>query len=248
MDERKQKNCINEIINISSISKAFSTRSVLNNISFNVTEGQSVSICGPNGVGKSTLLRITAGLLQPDNGLVRICGHDIRKDPEKAKPLLGVISHKSMIYSNLTVFENLSFFGTLYGIEDKNYRIKVTLDDLGLSGYRYDKAEALSRGMLQRLAIARALLHQPKVLLADEPFTGLDSEASEHLISVLTNFTSHGGTIIMTTHDINNGLKCSDRIVVLDKGRLIFDEMKNDINNIAFARDYLSYARNERKT
>ena len=248
MDERKQNKCTDETINISSISKAFSTRPVLNNISFDVVEGQSVCICGPNGVGKSTLLLITAGLLQPDNGLVRICGHDIRKDPEKAKPQLGVISHKSMVYSNLTVFENLSFFGNLYGIENKTGRIKMTLDDLGLSPYRYDKAEALSRGMLQRLAIARALLHQPKVLLADEPFTGLDAEANEHLISVFTDFVNNSGTIIMTTHDINTGLKCCSRIVVLDKGRLIFDKMKSDIDTADFARDYLSYARNNNKT
>lgn len=244
MNERSQTNGIEyTIISVHSISKSFLTRQVLNNISFDVTQSQSVCICGTNGVGKSTLLRITAGLLQPDHGLVRICGHDLRKDPENARPQLGMISHKSMVYSNLSVFENLSFFGNLYGIDNKTDRIKEILNDVALYPYRYDKAEALSRGMLQRLAIARALLHQPTILLADEPFTGLDAEASQHLTCVLTSFINKGGTVMMTTHDINIGLKCCNRIMVLDKGRLILDALKSNIDTVGFAQDYLSYSR-----
>jgi ABC-type multidrug transport system ATPase subunit len=112
--------------------------------------------------------------------------------------------------------------------------------------YRYDRAGILSRGLLQRLAIARALVHRPVVLLTDEPFTGLDADACQHLITVLANFTRDGGTIVMTTHDINIGVKCCDRVVVLDRTRLIFDAMMCDIDINSFAQDYLSYARNEK--
>ena len=246
MSKENQKDCSDStVIDISSVSKTFAARPVLKNIDFCIARGQSVCLCGVNGVGKSTLLRIITGLLQPDEGSVRICGYSVAGDPEKTKPRLGVISHKSMVYSDLTVFENLSFFANLYGVKNSTARVKELLADVGLMPYRYDKAGILSRGLLQRLAIARALVHQPTVLLADEPFTGLDADACKHLISVLSDFAQNAGTILMTTHDINIALKCCDRAVVLDKGSLIFDAMTADMDTDSFAQDYLSYARNK---
>lgn len=233
------------MINISSVRKSFATRLVLNNIDLAVTGSQSVCICGVNGAGKSTLLRIIAGLLQPDRGSVLLNGYNVAKDPEKTKSQLGVISHKSMVYPDLTVFENLFFFANLYGVKDAAVRVKQLLENVGLFSFRYDKAGILSRGLLQRLAIARALVHQPTVLLADEPFTGLDAEACEYLISVLTDFTGNGGTIIMTTHDINIGLKCCGRVVVLDKTHIILDAETSRLNVAHLSQDYLSYARNK---
>ena len=233
----------NAVISISGVSKAFSTRLVLKNIDLQICRAHSVCLCGVNGVGKSTLLRIITGLLQPDKGVIRICGHNIGRDPEKAKPQLGVISHKSMVYPNLTAIENLSFFADLYGVKDSTTRIDKLLHDVGLFSYRFDRAGTLSRGLLQRLAIARALVHRPSVLLADEPFTGLDGEACQHLISVLSDFVDKDGTILMTTHDTKVGLKCCDRVVVLDKSCLIFDALTSDIDTDSFAQDYLSYAR-----
>jgi len=244
MSGKAQKNYANSVvININSISKAFTTRLVLNNINLLVPRAQAVCICGVNGAGKSTLLRVVAGLLQPDHGSVQLNGYNVTEEPEKTKPKVGVILHKSMVYPNLTIMENLSFFADLYGIEKSSDRINELLKDVGLSSYRYDIAGVLSRGMLQRLSIARALVHQPNVLLADEPFTGLDVEACQYLFSVLTDFTKNDGTIIMTTHDINIAMKCCNRVVVLDKGRLIFDAETNDLDIDSFAHDYLSYAR-----
>lgn len=228
---------------MSGVSKSFSTKTVLKNIDLEIPPRQSVCLCGVNGAGKSTLLRITAGLLQPDGGDVKICEYNVRTDPEKTKPKLGVISHRSMVYPNLTALENLSFFATLYGVKDSAARINEILNDVGLFSYRHDRAGTLSRGLLQRLAIARALVHHPSVLLADEPFTGLDTDACKHLISFLADFIHNGGTIMFTTHDINIGLKCCDRVVVLDKSHLILDVMKSDIDTDSFAQDYLSYAR-----
>ena len=233
------------VINVKSVSKAFDTRAVLRDIAIDVGTAQAVLICGINGAGKTTLLRIIAGLLQPDQGSVEICGYNIRKNPEKAKSQFGMISHKSMVYPELTVLENLSFFATLYGVKDSETYITELLQDVGLSSYKYDTAGILSRGLLQRLAIARALVHRPALLLADEPFTGLDAEACHHLITVLTEFTNNGGTIVMTTHDIDIGLQCCNRVVVLDKSNLIFDAGTSDIDKARFLKDYISYAGSE---
>ena len=231
------------VINVKSISKAFDTRNVLRDIAIDIDTEQAVLICGINGAGKTTLLRIIAGLLQPDQGSVKLCGYNIQKDPEKAKSQFGMISHKSMVYPELTVLENLSFFARLYGVKDSDANITELLQDVGLLSYRYDTASILSRGLLQRLAIARALVHRPALLLADEPFTGLDTKASHHLINVLNEFTNNGGTIVMTTHDIDIGLQCCNRVVVLDKSKLIFDARTCDIDTARFLKDYISYAR-----
>jgi heme exporter protein A len=234
---------VNDItINIDSVSKAFGARLVLKNINFAVTSPQSVLLCGVNGAGKSTLLGIIAGLLQPDRGLVSLCGYSVSNDPEKAKPQLGVISHKPMVYPELTVMENLSFFADLYGVKNSSDRIDELLEQIGIAAYKYDRADILSRGLLQRLAIARALVHSPKILLADEPFAGLDTEACEHLISILTNFVDDSGTVLMTTHNTRIGLRCCRRILVLDKTDLIFDADAGDIDTDRFSKDFVAYA------
>ena len=243
MSHQKQKiTTDNAVIDISSVSKAFAAKWVLNSVDFTITANQSVCLCGINGAGKSTLLRIIAGLLTPDKGSVSINGFDTKTQPEKTKAQLGVISHKSMVYSDLTVLENVNFFATLYGVKDKTARTEQLLKDVALFPYRYDKAGILSRGLLQRLAIVRALIHNPKVLLADEPFTGLDSVSSRHLVSILNNFTENGGSIVMTTHNTDIGLRCCDRVVVLDKSQLIFDAPTSQIDTASFSKDYLAYA------
>lgn len=242
MSKEQQKNCTNNTAIVAkSISKTFDARHVLKGIDLTVTAGQTVLICGINGAGKSTLLRIIAGLLQPDNGTVKICGYDLHKDPEIAKPKLGVILHKSMAYADLTVFENLMFFANLYGLQAPADRIKQLLKDVGLVSYSHDKAAILSRGLLQRLAIARAMIHKPTILLADEPFTGLDTDSCEHLVAVLSDFQQKGGTIVMTTHDINLGLRCCRRAIVLDNSKIIFDAPTDTIDADVFAKDYVNY-------
>jgi heme exporter protein A len=233
------------VLTIDCVSKAFGSRPVLKDVSLDVTGGQGICICGVNGAGKSTLLGIVAGLLKPARGLVRICGFDVSAEPEKTKSRLGAISHKSMLYPDLTVSENLSFFARLYGVKDRHNRVKELLEDAGLLPYRYEPVSVLSRGMLQRLAIARAMVHRPMLLLADEPFTGLDTEAGKHLIEGLTAFRANGGTLLMTSHDIGQALRCCDRVVVLDKNEFVFDAATCDLNTDLFVKDYLSYAREQ---
>ena len=150
-----------------------------------------------------------------------------------------------MVYSDLTVSENLLFFAALYGVQDRQRRVDELLEDVGLSAYRYDRAGILSRGLLQRLSIARAMVHNPSILLADEPFTGLDTQACQYLVAVFDRFTDNGGTIIMTSHDIGMALRNCGRVMVLDKGRIIFDQAKAALDIASFSQDYLSYARNK---
>jgi heme exporter protein A len=239
----KLKRLSESVVDVAGVCKFFGSQVVLEDISFRLPGGQGLCICGANAAGKTTLLRIMTGLLQPDAGTVQICGFDVKTQAQQARAVLGAIFHKSMVYPQLTVLENLRFFARLYGVEDGKGHIQDLLEQIGLLPYRYDRAGVLSRGMMQRLAIARALVHKPIVLLADEPFTGLDVDASKHLVTILNNFKDEGGTIVMTTHDVNLSLQCCEHVAVLDKRKLIFKAKVCEINPDAFAKDYLLYAR-----
>ena len=230
-------------LTLRSISKGFTARPVLKDVDLALPAGQAVCLYGVNGAGKTTLLRIAAGLLRPDVGAVAIGPWDVREQPQEYKRRLGLISHASMVYAELTVLENLNFAADLYGVPNRSERIDALLAETGLGSFRYDRAGILSRGLLQRLAIARALLHEPAVLLADEPFTGLDVEASQHLVDVFDAFVGRGGTILMTTHDTSLGLRCCRRVAVLDGGTCVLDRMTDEIDRDRFAEDYLAYAR-----
>jgi len=230
-------------INLKGVTKSFGNRIVLEAISFQLTAGESLCICGVNAAGKTTLLRIIAALLQPTEGTVEICGFNLKTQTRKIKPLVGAIMHQSMVYPQLTVIENLRFFAELYGLKNSNTRIQQLLEQMRLTPYRYDTPAILSRGINQRLAIARALIHNPDILLADEPFTALDSQAAGDLITILQNFKNQGGTVIMTTHHIDLSLNCCDKVAVLHDQKFIFNAKTSDINISDFAQDYLSYAR-----
>jgi heme exporter protein A len=238
--------CTTEMaLSIRSVSKAFTTRPVLRNVNLDLRRGEAACLCGINGAGKSTLLRIAAGLLRPDAGTVSIERWDMKGHAEEFKRRLGMISHASMVYSELTVLENLGFVADLHGVPNRTERIDELLVDTGLGPFRHDRAGILSRGLLQRLAIARALLHGPAVLLADEPFAGLDGEASHRLVEIFDAFVRRGGAILMTTHDTRLGLACCQRVAVLDQGTCLLDRAKVEIDPEKFAQDYLSYARSE---
>jgi len=232
-----------KVIDVSGLSKSFGSRTVLKDINLDVTAAQNICICGANGAGKSTFVRLIAGIAKADIGCIKIYGLDTNKYPEKTRPVLGFISHQSMLYPDLTIYENLLFFARLYGLNNPHDRIVELLEDLGLVSYRYDRTNVLSRGMLQRLSIARAIIHEPSVLLADEPFTGLDTHAVSHLKEVLQNFHNTGGTLLMTTHQPHITLDCCHRVIVLDKGTFIFDSTVSNLDPDAFRRDYLEYAR-----
>jgi heme exporter protein A len=232
------------LLRVRGVGKTFVARPVLREVSLAVAPQETVCLCGINGAGKSTLLRISGGLLRPDRGAVTIDGYDVGRDAEAAKRRLGMISHAGMVYPELTVSENLLFAVRLYGVSGGAARVESLLAATGLESFRHDRAGILSRGLLQRLAIARALVHGPRVLLADEPFTGLDGGAAERLLALFDDFVRRGGAILMTTHDLRLGLRCCRRVAVLDRGTLLLDAPKDQIDATRFAEDYLSYARN----
>lgn len=230
-------------INLLSISKLFGNRPVLENISFNLDAGQALCVCGPNAAGKTTLVRIAATVVRPDAGSVEICGLDVRKEPEKVKRLIGFISHKPMVYPQLTVVENLRFFARIYGLKAANDRIDEVLEQGGLGAYRDQPAGILSAGITQRLAICRAILHRPKVLLADEPFAGLDQDAAGQLTGLIRDFAKAGGVVVLTSHNVRFSLGCCDRVAVLDDKAIVFNEPVSQIDVESFAHDYLCYVR-----
>jgi heme exporter protein A len=243
MHEKLQKSPDAPAVDVTGVYKSFGSQIVLKDINFRLASGQGLCVCGANAAGKTTLIRLIAGLLQPDAGVVQICGFDVKTHPQQAKANLGAIFHKSMVYPQLTALENLQFFAKLNGVKDNKALIQRLLEQAGLLPYRYDKVGVLSRGMMQRLSIARALVNSPSILLADEPFTGLDADASKQLVAILHKFKDDGGAIIMATHNVNLSFQCCEQIAVLHEQKFIFNAKVCDIDAAAFAKDYLSYAR-----
>ncbi|HEX5505141.1 MAG TPA: heme ABC exporter ATP-binding protein CcmA [Thermomicrobiales bacterium] len=196
---------------------AFGATVALRGVSLAVPWGARLALLGPNGAGKSTLLRVLAGLSRPTTGTVRIAGHDLAGDPFAARRLLGVVAHQTFLYDELTATENLAFYATLYDVPNAASRVRDLLDAVGLAAKRDVRARDLSRGQQQRLTIARALLHDPPILLLDEPDTGLDLAA----FAVLEEVLVAGRTVLLTTHNLRQAARLCDRFALLSAGRLV---------------------------
>ena len=207
-------------ISVEGVTKRFGHLVALREVDLEVPEGASVSLFGPNGAGKTTLLRLMATLGRPSSGSVAIRGIDTQKDPEAVRSEIGLISHQTLLYEDLTAEENLRFYGRLYGLADLPTRVDESLEKVGLEGRGSDRVRGFSRGMKQRLAIARATLHQPTILLLDEPFTGLDTAARSMLREMIGALRDEGRTVVVVTHDLEQGHGLSDRYVILSRGRI----------------------------
>jgi heme exporter protein A len=207
-------------IEVEQISKRFGALTALNNVSFAVAPGEALALLGPNGAGKTTLLRIVAGLSRPSSGTVRVGDVDLGASAELVRSQFGVVSHQTMLYEDLTASENLSFYGRLYGLDDIDGRTAGALQVVGLGDRADDRVRTFSRGMKQRLAIARATIHDPGFLLFDEPFTGLDVAGRDILTERIRTFRSDGRTAILVTHDLNQAVALADRFVMLVKGNV----------------------------
>ncbi len=193
---------------------------VLRGMDLHVQPGEFVTLVGPNGAGKTTLMRIVATLLKPTSGGVKVGGWPIPDHADKVRHHIGYVTHQSLLYNDLTAAENLSFFTRLYNLDDKEARIKEALKNVGLVARQRDPVRSFSRGMTQRLTLARATLHEPDILLLDEPYTGLDQDASMLLDGLLTRESERGRTIFMITHDLTRGLNLCDRIAILSRGKI----------------------------
>lgn len=203
--------------------KRFGAHTALHPIDLVISRGQAVLLVGTNGAGKSTLLRLIAGLCRPSEGGVQIGGRDLQHTP-KARAAIGLLSHQTLLYDELTARENLYFFARLYGLNDSQERIDTLLVEVGLDERQDHRVGSFSRGMKQRLALARATLHRPSILLLDEPFTGLDVGSSAALRDLLLHFRQSGGTSVLVTHRLDEADNLVDRLLLLERGRLRLDQ------------------------
>ncbi len=206
------------MIEANKVVKRFGLKPVLRGVDFRVEKGEFVALVGPHGAGKTTFLRILASLSKPNMGTIRIAGYQLPGQAAAVRRVLGVVSHQPLRYGDLTAEENLRFYARMYDLEDVNNRINEVLAVVGLAARRRDLLRQFSRGMQQRLAIGRAILHDPAVLLFDEPHTGLDQEAAAMLDGVLKEVTEVGRTVVMTSHDLIRTADLASRVDILSKG------------------------------
>lgn len=208
------------IIEVKSLIKRFGPKTVLRGLDFQVDAGEFVALLGPNGAGKTTFLRILSSLSRPSLGDVRVAGYTLPGQAAAVRRRLGVVSHLPLLYGDLTAVENLRFYGRMYGLARLEAREREVLALVGLEKRGRDLVRTFSRGMQQRLAIGRAILHAPDVLLLDEPHTGLDQDACEMLDNVLRQVAGQGHTIVMTSHDLARAADLANRFDVLTQGKI----------------------------
>ena len=208
------------MIRLKDVIKHYGLNPVLRGVDLSVEQGQFVTLVGPNGAGKSTLMAIIATLLRPSGGEVRVGGWKLPEQADRVRRHIGFVSHHSLLYRDITAAENLTFFAKLYRLDHAEDRVEEALRKVGLFARQRDPVGTFSRGMVQRLTIARATLHEPDLLLLDEPYTGLDPEAAQLLDDLLRQETANGRTILMITHDLGHGLGLADRLAILYGGRI----------------------------
>ena len=225
------------MIQVKKLVKRFGPYQVLRDLDFEVESGEFVALLGPNGAGKTTLLRILATLSRPTSGLVRIASYQLPQAGTALRRYLGVVSHQPLLYGDLSAEENLRFYGRLYDVDGD--RIQEVLALVGLEKRKDDLVRTYSRGMQQRLTIGRAILHDPRILLLDEPHTGLDQEAGEILDRVLQTVALEGRTVVMTSHDLVRAANLATRVDLLSRGQIISSVSADDLS----ARDLVAFYR-----
>ncbi len=235
------------MIEVNGLVKRYGLNTALRGVDLRVSEGEFVTLVGPNGAGKSTLLRIVATLLEPTEGNVSVGGWAFPQHAAKVRRHIGLVSHQPLLYRDLTAAENLTFFARLYELDDIPQRVNDALRKVGLFSRQRDPVGGFSRGMVQRLTIARATIHEPDVLLFDEPYTGLDQDASLLLDTLLREQADQGRTIMMITHDLVHGLAQSDRVAVLSNGRITADFPSSSITPSGFLELYAEQTQRQRR-
>jgi heme ABC exporter ATP-binding subunit CcmA len=206
------------------VQRSFGRVRILQGLDLSLEPGEALAVIGPNGAGKSTLLRVLAGLLRPDQGQVRVLGKPLTRGDPGVRASIGLLTHQSLLYDDLTVLENLVFAARLYDLPQPRETAASALESAGLADRGAVLPRSLSRGLLQRAALARALLHSPRLILLDEPFTALDPSAAERLRSDLETRLQQGAGLIFVTHQLNEVWELASRVAVLMQGRWIANE------------------------
>ena len=224
-------------IETTGLTKAFGARKALSGIDLSLPQGAFLSVFGPNGAGKTTLLRVLATLTKPTAGSASILGHDLKAKPDDIRASIGLISHRSMLYLDLTAEENLLFVARLYGVPQPQQRVAELLATVELTARRHDAVRSFSRGMTQRLSLARSLIHNPQLLLFDEPYSGLDPHAAE-ILDGLINRIKGERSFVMVSHDLQKGYDLCTHVLMLAKGKQLLFNEKGKLDFADFASQY----------
>ena len=228
----------NSAIHTHGLTKHYGNRPVLRDIDLELPWGEVLSLFGPNGAGKTTLVRLLAGLARPTDGSIRIAGLNPEPRGIDVRRLLGVVTHQTFLYDELTARENLRFYARMYGLDSADERIEEVSATLGSTSYLDARVRTLSNGMQKRVSLARAVLHRPRLLIFDEPEAGLDQEALELLQALLEAHRAEGGSAVVTTHNVERGLSIADRVIILANGRISYDEPSGALEPVSFRDTY----------
>ncbi|UCH43145.1 MAG: ABC transporter ATP-binding protein [Dehalococcoidales bacterium] len=223
------------------LAKLFGNKYALKDIDLGIRQGERLVIFGPNGAGKTTLVRLLSTLAKPSAGSVHIDGLDTHRNQALVRRKVGVVGHQTYLYGNLTVHENLKFYGRMYGVPDLERRIQNVAGQVQLESRLHDRVSTLSRGLQQRAAIARAVIHEPQIMLLDEPEVGLDPQAVIMMRDVLDIFSSGERTVVMTTHNLERGLDLCEQVIILNTGKIVYQAGKSEIDRANFPELYSRY-------
>ncbi len=223
------------------LSKSFGGLFALKDIDLRIAKGECYALFGPNGAGITTLIKVLTTLSRPADGKVFIASEDIKKNAVAVRRRIGVVSHQTFLYDNLTAYENLKFYGKMYDVPHLEQRIIAVITKVGLENRLRDKVGTFSRGMQQRLSIARAILHDPPIMLLDEPETGLDEQARSTLSELIRTLIAGNRTVLLTTHNLEWGFGLADRLAILVKGKIVYEESKQSLDFTAFQETYNRY-------
>jgi heme exporter protein A len=223
------------------LEKAFGEQHALRGIDLTAGRGECLVIFGPNGAGKTTLLKILSTLMKPSAGSVRVDGIDIRDKPAQIRRRISLVGNQTFLYDNLTVFENLKFYGKMYDVAGLENRIREVISWVRLESRLHDRVGTLSRGMQQRASLARAILHSPSLLFLDEPDVGLDPHASAMVGDILGSIDDNSRTVVMTTHNLERGLELGDNIVILNRGKVVYQASSQELSKVDFRQIYDRY-------
>ena len=226
-------------VEVRDLTRTFGVRKALNKVSFDLPSGAFLSIFGPNGAGKTTLVKVLTTLTAPSKGSASVCGLDVVEGAVELRHRIGLISHNPLLYPDLSAEENLQFFADMYGVADVSSRVRELLEAVELDHRRLDSVRTFSRGMLQRLSIARALLHHPDVLFLDEPYSGLDPHAVDILDSLIAQIREDH-TFVMISHDLTKGLELCSHALILAKGEVVMFEPASKVDPEEFTALYRS--------
>ena len=221
------------MIEIKKLTKQADNKRILRGVDLSIKKGETVAILGPNGAGKSTLLKVLATLIKPTSGRVVINEMDLKKNHIQIKKIMGYLPHSSLLYDHYSPLENLVFFGNIYDVKNVEQRAVELVKEVVLSFFLNEPVKNFSRGMIQRIAIARAIVHEPEILLLDEPHTGLDQGAISILNNVILSMKQKGTTTLMVTHDFKQAAEICDRIIIVKNGKIV-DDFTIENQNLGF--------------